>query len=234
MVRKGTRRPPQDPIKRLGKIRGAIVDALAVADGELELRELAAALHKPRPRDLVRAKTRGSTSGRNGPVIMLLQAGIVEWACEVRTRRELLRLTSNWLEALEGARRLGKEVEADELAAKRHRLKSRAFHSRHRVGADRAPTEEELAASRATRRRLRRVAQLVAQGMARHFAEAAVFKGGRRGPRADLQSDPPPTAKRADPRLVDGVYVHDGDCECEWCAEDLEPMRYATPGRSRL
>jgi hypothetical protein len=94
------------------------------------LEEIADALHKSRIRDLVRCKTR--RTGRNGPVIMLLQAGIVEWACEVETGREVLRLTPKWLEAIEDARRLAKEVEADELAARRHRLKSKAFHRRHR------------------------------------------------------------------------------------------------------
>jgi hypothetical protein len=235
MVRKGTRRPPRDPIKRLGKIRGHIIDALENAGGELEVRELAATLHKPRARDLVRAKSRGSTSGRNGPVIMLLQAGIVEWACEVGTRREVLRLTPNWLGALENARRLGKEVEADELAAKRHRLKSRAFHSRHRTAkTDRAPTEEELAVSRPKRLKRRRVDKLVAQGMARHFAEAAVWgtPGERPDPLGDVQPLGEPPRQRAGPRLVDGIYVHDGGCACEWCFDGLEVMSYATPGRA--
>jgi hypothetical protein len=217
MVRQGTRRPPKDPIKRLGKIRGHIIDALDAAGGELELQELADTLHKPRARDLVRAKTRGSASGRNGPAIMLLQAGIVEWACETGSRREVLRLTDNWLEALEDARELGKEVEADELAVRRHRLKSRAFHSRDRRSSDEAPTDEELAVGRPRRFKLRRVSQLVAQGMARHIAAAAVFKDER----LDPLEDPPPRWGKVGPRLVDGIYVHDADCECDWCDEGV-------------
>jgi hypothetical protein len=234
MVRKGTRQPSRDPIKRLGKIRGAIIDALDAGGGTASLQEIAGALHKARPRDLVRCKARGSSSGRNGPVIMLLQAGIVEWACEVgEPRREVLRLTSNWREALADARRLGKEVEADELAARRHRLKSRAFHSRHRTSkADRAPTEKELAEGRPERLKRRRVDRLVAQGMARHVAEAAVYKGARSAPLADIQPLDEPPRQRATPRLMDGIYVHDSGCECEWCSYDQWEPRYATPGRA--
>jgi hypothetical protein len=144
-VRQGTRQPPRDPIKRLGKIRGHIVDVLDAAGGEASLQEIAAAMHKARPRELVRAKT--TKGGRNGPVIMLLQAGIVEWACDVATRREILRLTPNWLEALENARRLGKEIDvkvngklvegADTLQARRYREKRDGFHNRTKIRASR-------------------------------------------------------------------------------------------------
>jgi hypothetical protein len=130
-VRQGTRQPPRDPIKRLGKIRGHIIDVLDAADGMASLQEISATMHKARPRDLVRAKT--SPGGRNGPVIMLLQAGIVEWACDVATRREVLRLTSNWLEALENARELGKEIEQEELDRKRYEEKREGFHNRQRI-----------------------------------------------------------------------------------------------------
>src|SRR5829696_3672356 len=41
-------------IKRLGKIRGAVVDALEVAGGTLTLQELADILHRARPRDIRR------------------------------------------------------------------------------------------------------------------------------------------------------------------------------------
>jgi hypothetical protein len=135
MVRKGVKQPPRDPLKRLGKVRGHLIDVLDAAGGASGLEEAGAAMHMARPRELVRAKTKAD--GRNGPVIMLLQSGIVEWVCDVTTRREILRLTPNWLEALENARRLGKEIETDELAAWRYRSKSAAFHSRSEV----RPTE---------------------------------------------------------------------------------------------
>ncbi|HZY56314.1 MAG TPA: DUF3854 domain-containing protein, partial [Rubrobacteraceae bacterium] len=176
MVRKGIRRPSRDPIKRLGKIRGAIVDALE-ASGSSTLQELAGVLHKARPRDFVRCKT--SPGGRNGPVIMLLQAGIVEWACEVETRREVLRLTSNWLEALENARELGKEIEQEELDRQRHALKSRAFHSRHQRQDDVARTEDEMRDHRESRAGRRREA--IQKAMASLFAERPEYRTRRAG-----------------------------------------------------
>jgi hypothetical protein len=135
-VVKGTRKirqtksKPRPAIKRLGKIRGAIIDTLE-ASGPSTLEHVAEVLHRPNPRELVRAKTK--PGGRNGPVITLLEAGIVEWVCEVGARREVLRLTPNWLEALENARRLGHEVEQENLARTRGRLKSEAFHNQDKV-----------------------------------------------------------------------------------------------------
>jgi hypothetical protein len=178
-VRQGTRIPTRDPIKRLGKIRGAMIDALDANAGELELVELASILHKKRPRDLVRCKTRGSKSGRNGPAIMLLQAGIVEWACEVGTRWEVLRLTPNWLKALENARRLGEEIEAEERDQERHRRQSEAFRRRHETKADREPAEDEMRTTReggADRRR-----RAIEAAIAELFRERPEYRGRRVG-----------------------------------------------------
>jgi len=178
-VRQGIRIPPRDPIKRLGKIRGVMIDALDANAGELEMVELASILHKKRPRDLVRAKARGSKSGRNGPAIMLLQAGIVEWACDVATRREVLRLTPNWLEALENARRLGEEIEAEERDQARHRRQSEAFRRRHETKADKDPAEDEMRGRReggAERRR-----QAIEAAIAELFREHPEYRGRRAG-----------------------------------------------------
>jgi hypothetical protein len=178
-VRQGIRISPRDPIKRLGKIRGAMIDTLDANAGELELVELASILHKKRPRDLVRCKTRGSKSGRNGPAIMLLQAGIVEWACEVGTRREVLRLTPNWLEALENARRLGEEIEAEERDQARHRRQSEAFRNRHKIKAGEGPAEDEMRGRReggAERRR-----RAIAAAIAELFRERPEYRGRRVG-----------------------------------------------------
>jgi hypothetical protein len=179
MVRKSIRRPPRDPIKRLGKIRGHIIDVLQAAGGTLSLQELAAAMHKGRPRDLVRAKTKASPSGRNGPVIMLLQAGIVEWSCDVQTCQEVLRLTPTWREALEDARELGKEVEADELAARDLERKRAAYHSRHKVKADEAPAEGEMQERREARPKERQAA--IRDAIARLFAERPEYRTRRAG-----------------------------------------------------
>jgi hypothetical protein len=49
--------------------------------------------------------------------------------------------------------------------------------------------------------------------------------------RAEPQPDRTPA--RAKPyKRADGVYVHPGDCACEWCGEDLEPSYARTRGVS--
>jgi hypothetical protein len=113
-VRQSPKAEPRDRIERLGKIRGAILDALDAAGGTLTLCQIAEALHRARPRDIRR---------RNLP--MLEDAGII------RVDGDTVSLADNWLEALEGQRRLGKEIEAEELARRRYKLKSRAYHGRH-------------------------------------------------------------------------------------------------------
>jgi hypothetical protein len=180
MVRKGVRRPPKDPIKRLGKIRGAIVDVLDAAGGTATLQEIADALHRARLRDLRR---------RNLP--MLEETGIVV------VEGDVVHLAENWLESLEAQRELGREVTtrytmivggaeqevviegADELAARRHKLKSRAFHGRHERQADEAPAEDEMRDRRegyAERRR-----QYITAAIARLFAERPEYRTRRAG-----------------------------------------------------
>jgi hypothetical protein len=161
-VRQGVKLESRDRIVRLGKVRGAILDVLDVAGGSATLQELAEALHRKRARDIRR---------RNLP--MLEEAGILAVEDDVVT------LADNWLEVLEVQRELGKEVEADELAAVRHRLKSRAFHNRHKVKADEAPVEDEMRAHRdgyAERRR-----RAIEEVIARLFQERPEFRGRRAG-----------------------------------------------------
>jgi hypothetical protein len=113
-VRQSPKAEPRDRIERLGKIRGAILDALDAGGGMLTLQQIAEILHRKRPRDIRR---------RNLP--MLEDAGII------RVDGDIVSLTDNWLEALEEQRRLGKEIEAEELARTRYKLKSRAYHTRN-------------------------------------------------------------------------------------------------------
>jgi hypothetical protein len=161
-VRKSVKPEPRAAIKRLGKIRGAILDVLDAAGGTATLEEIAEALHRSRPRDIRR---------RNLP--MLEEAGIVVVADDV------VMLTENWLEALDAARELGQEVEADELAATRHRLKSRAFHSRHRHRPDQAPAEDEMRAARESYPERRR--QYIVDAIARLFEERPEYRTRRAG-----------------------------------------------------
>jgi hypothetical protein len=130
---KAERRPA---IKRLGKIRGAIIDALDAAGGTLTLQELADTLHRTRPRDIRR---------RNLP--MLQEARIVR----VSEAGDAVSLTDDWQEALEEQRRLGKETDsrvllrggdgsereiivdgADTLASRRYEIKRDGYHNRNK------------------------------------------------------------------------------------------------------
>jgi len=162
MVRQSIKLESRDAIRRLGKIRGAILDALDVAGGTATLQEIADALHRARPRDLRR---------RNLP--MLEEAGIVV------VEGDVLHLAEDWLERLADQRELGKEVEADELAARRHKIKSRAFHNRHKVKADEAPVEAEMRDRRegyAERRQ-----QYITAAIAHLFAERPEYRTRRAG-----------------------------------------------------
>lgn len=114
----GTRRPrdsqrikPRPAVKRLGKIRCALVDALDV-HGPRTLEELAAILHRKRPRDLARRKNPETGKGQNGPLILLEEAGILT------IDRDTVTLTDNWREALEDQRRLGREVDTVDVSGR--------------------------------------------------------------------------------------------------------------------
>jgi chromatin segregation and condensation protein Rec8/ScpA/Scc1 (kleisin family) len=104
---------------------------------------------------------------------MLEQAGIVI------VHDDIVHLAEDWLERVEDQRELGKEVEADELATRRHKLKSRAFHSRHRRPADGAPTEDEMRARREGYAERRRHA--IEEAIARLFAERPEYRTRRPG-----------------------------------------------------
>jgi hypothetical protein len=162
MVRQSIKLEPRDAIKRLGKIRGAILDVLDASGGTATLQEITGALHRSRPRDFRR---------RNLP--MLEEAGIVVLEGDV------LHLAEDWLERLEDQRELGKEVEADELAAKRHKIKSRAFHNRHKVKADEAPAEDEMRDRRESYAEGRR--EYIAAAIACLFAERPEYRDRRAG-----------------------------------------------------
>jgi hypothetical protein len=73
------------------------------------------------------------------------------------------------------------------------------------------------------------VQQRVREGMRRDFAIESVVRLTTKHRTAKPEPQRKPGRKM--PRMVKGVYVHGAVCECEWCAEDLEP-RYACARRS--
>ncbi|MDP9477286.1 MAG: hypothetical protein M3R38_16665, partial [Actinomycetota bacterium] len=163
----GTRRvrnskplPPRDRIERLGKIRGAVVDALERAGGSLTLRELCEVLHRARARDL-----------RRRVLPMLEEAGIVA----VSAAGETVTLAADWYARLYAAREAGGELEADELAEERRKRNSRAYHRRHEAPKS-APSRAGLEAIR--RSREQRAAGL--SEMAKRAAEAKRAEERRR------------------------------------------------------
>lgn len=127
---------PRERIERLGKIRGAVVDALEVAGGALTLQELCEVLHHGRPRDV-----------RRRVLPMLEDAGIIE--CE----GDVIRLAADWREKLNTARETGGEIKADGLAEANRKRKSRAYHERDKplVSKPSAAGLEAMRRSRAMR-----------------------------------------------------------------------------------
>jgi hypothetical protein len=127
-VRNSKPLPPRDRLERLGKIRGAVVDALVGEEGTLTLAELCEALHRKRARDV-----------RRRVLPKLEDAGVIE------VEGDIVRLAADWSERLEAARRIGGELEADELAERDRKRKSRAYHNRHETPKSR-PSAEGLRA----------------------------------------------------------------------------------------
>ncbi len=232
-VRQSPKPEPWDRIERLGKIRGAILDALDAAGGTLTVQEIAETLHRSRPRDIRR---------RNLP--MLEEAGIVA------VYGDTVSLTPDWLDRLEEQRKLGKEIEAEETARERYKVKSRAYHRRNETPKSR-PSAEGLANVRASREkrraylgapvantpsdaelvaRRRRVERLIHEGMAPRFAEQAVhgwatIRDSASAPRSDPSGDPPDeggaeAGARKMPQKKGGIYVHGAECGCWLCDEE--------------
>jgi DnaJ-domain-containing protein 1 len=141
-VRQSKPSNPRPAVARLGKIRGAVVDALYAYGGSCTLAQLCRILHRKRPRDLVRRKK--SPKGRDGLLVWLEEAGMLA------IEGDRVTLTEGWMDRLEDAREAGGELEAEEVARRRYLDKSRAFHRRHE-----APVSKPSAASLEAIRRSR-------------------------------------------------------------------------------
>jgi hypothetical protein len=128
-VRESPRPEPRDRIERLGKVRGAVTDVVQVVGG-LSVPDLSAALRYSRPRDV-----------RRRILPPLIEAGVIEVVDDV------VRLAADWSERLEAAREAGGELEADELAERRRKLNSAAYHRRHEAPKS-EPSAEGLKAVR--------------------------------------------------------------------------------------
>jgi hypothetical protein len=117
-VRQGPPRKPKPAVKRPGKIRGGILDHLDRAGGELTRLELDEAIHpdkapeKRRPRDLTRRKNPQTGKGRDGLLIMWVDAGVVE------LEGDTVKLAENWLERVDDVRRLGGEIDTVDAAGR--------------------------------------------------------------------------------------------------------------------
>ena len=110
---------PREGVKRMGKRRGHLLDALDCAGGKLTLQELGAITGR-RPRDLVRRKK--TKKGRDGLLIWPEEAGTI------RIEGDTVSLTSDWLDRLETERELGEEVEMAQIAEQRYKRKRADYH----------------------------------------------------------------------------------------------------------
>ena len=126
-----TRVPARPPRKRLGKIRGAVIDALDAAGGELPLRDLYDVL-KPAPRAPGKRRPRDL---RRRQLPMLEAAGII--TVYETDSGLVVSLADNWTEALRIAREIGGEIEAEELAREKFARQRRAYRTRNDVKPDR-------------------------------------------------------------------------------------------------
>lgn len=123
-------------IRRLGKTRGAVLDVLEAAGGELELAELERRLYPERPAD-----RRRLSYLRRRILPPLVRAAVVECISDT------VRLASGYLEALERRREAGGEIAAE--TRDRERNKRRSLERRERLaGRDTRilPSAKEIAA----------------------------------------------------------------------------------------
>jgi hypothetical protein len=96
--------------KRLGPHRGAVLDTLEAAGGEMHLKDLCEALRRKRPWDV-----------RRRILKPLEEAGIIE--CE----GDVIRLVGEWLTRLDDQREADGEIEQAERQAKKHRENGESY-----------------------------------------------------------------------------------------------------------
>jgi hypothetical protein len=113
--------------KRLGPHRGAVLDTLEAAGGEMHLKELCEAMHRKRPWDV-----------RRRILQPLEKAGIIEMDGDV------IRLVGEWLAQLDERREADGEIEQAERQAKKHREDGESYRlylEREKHGTPKASTD---------------------------------------------------------------------------------------------
>jgi hypothetical protein len=162
-VRESKPQQPRERVERLGKIRGAIVDALEVAGGTLTLQELCETLHRSRTRDV-----------RRRILPMLEDAGIIGTAGDVVT------LAADWTARLDEARAAGGELEADEQAEADCKRKSRGYHRRNENPQSKPSAAGLAAIKRSHDKRAEHIAEHDEQAAAARAAEVAAKSFAKR------------------------------------------------------
>jgi hypothetical protein len=148
-VRQSQPPEPRPAVKRLGKIRGAILDVLDLAGGSASLREIADALQRNRPRDI-----------RRRLLPWLIEAGIVA------VEGDRVSLTADWRERLGVEMWNAGEPEADEKDRSALKIRRAAFHHRRRPRPASTPRASLDAVQRSRARRdaeMRRTARPVSE-----------------------------------------------------------------------
>ena len=127
--------------KRLGPHRGAVLDTLEAAGGEMHLKELCEAMHRKRPWDV-----------RRRILQPLEKAGIIEMDGDV------IRLAGEWLAQLDERREADGEIEQAERQAKKHRENGESYRlylEREKHGTPKASTDAVRRTHELRDRRLR-------------------------------------------------------------------------------
>ena len=176
----GTRKPRQgassgeaEPKRRPGKKRDEVLRYVSAGSGTASREELlerfgtSKTSWKDFKRNVlsellgVRRRYRGTPLSVGPPVLELTDDGV--------------RLVPDWEDAWAKHRVLSEEKEAETKQARDHVMRRIAYRRRKETPADRAPTDEELAAGREGRHKRLRIEGLVAEGLARHIAVEEVM-----------------------------------------------------------
>lgn len=134
-------------IKRLGPHRGAVLDTLEAAGGEMDLKDLCEALHRKRPWDV-----------RRRILSDLEESGIIE--CE----GDVIKLAHEWRTRLDEKREADGEIEVAEKQAKRHREQSKRYREHLARKKHGTPQASRDAVKRTKNLRERRLQEIADEG----------------------------------------------------------------------